>query len=224
MVGYLPSEVPIYPELTSEAFLDYLARISRKTISPTRLESLLRRFDISALDQRRKLRDLSHGMKRKLGIVQALMTDAPVLILDEPTSGLDPLVIEAFCETIAELKRGGVTTVFLSSHVLSEVERLCDRVGLIRHGQLIDTPTLDNLRARGSRVVVVEFREPVDPPQGLPNTRILVRDARRWVIEVQGSMGALVAALAGLPVADLRVADSPLSAFVRGEHDGDVVH
>ena len=90
---------------------------------------------MSETDLRRRLGDLSHGMKRKFGIVQALMGRAPVVVLDEPTSGLDPLMIEAFAETVHELKAEGPTTIFLSSHVLSEVERLCDRVGIIRRGR-----------------------------------------------------------------------------------------
>ena len=93
------------------------------------------------------MRDYSHGMKRKLGIIQALMTDAPVLILDEPTSGLDPLMIEAFGETIDELARSGRVTVFLSSHILSEVDRVCQRIGLVRSGRLVAVRTLSELRA-----------------------------------------------------------------------------
>lgn len=218
-VGYLPGEVPFHPDLTGESFLTFLSRLGGRPVSGARLERLLRRFDVSALDQRRKLRELSHGMKRKLGIVQALMTGPPVLLLDEPTSGLDPLRTEAFCETIDELKREGGTTILLSSHALSEVERLCDRIGLLRHGQLIGTPRLEELRARAPRVVIVEFHEPADRPADLANARFLAREDRRWVVELSGSMGPLVAALAGQPVADLRVEESSLVAYVRKESE-----
>jgi ABC-type transporter Mla maintaining outer membrane lipid asymmetry ATPase subunit MlaF len=99
----------------------------------------------------------SHGMKRKLGLIQALMTEAPVLVLDEPTSGLDPLMIEAFSQTVDELARGGRTTVFLSSHILSEVDRICQRIGLVRGGQLVAVRTLKELRAAAPRRMTVSF-------------------------------------------------------------------
>jgi len=121
-LGYLPGEMPIYPELSGAAYLQFLSSLG-PPVPPGRIDMLLRRFAMSEVDLRRRMRDYSHGMKRKLGIVQALMTDAPVIILDEPTSGLDPLMIEAFAETLDELARSGRTTVFLSSHVLSEVDR-----------------------------------------------------------------------------------------------------
>src|SRR6185369_7758328 len=140
-VGYLPGEMPVYPELTGNGYLRFLSSLGPAP-SAARVEALLRRFDVSDLDLSRRMRDYSHGMKRKLGIVQAMMTDAPVLILDEPTSGLDPLMIEAFAETIDELARQNGTTVFLSSHVLSEVDRTCQRIGVVRAGKLVSIQPL----------------------------------------------------------------------------------
>ena len=119
-----------------------MAGASRATTSRT----CCSRFDVSELDQRRRLREQSHGMKQKIGIVQALMMRPPVAILDEPTAGLDPLMVQAFRETIAELKRGGETTVFLSSHVLTEVESMCDRIGLVRGGRLVASGTIDEIK------------------------------------------------------------------------------
>src|SRR5207248_558150 len=127
--------------------------------STARLEALFRRFDISEIDLGRRMRDYSHGMKRKLGLLQALMTDPAVLVLDEPTSGLDPLMIEAFGETLDELARSGRTTVLLSSHVLSEVDRTCRRIGLIRNGRLVAVQTLSELRAAAPRRLTVEFSQ-----------------------------------------------------------------
>jgi beta-exotoxin I transport system ATP-binding protein len=115
-IGYLPGEMPIYPELTGGRYLRFLASLGDRRPAPARIEFLLRRFDVSDLDLNRRMRDYSHGMKRKLGLIQALMTEPRVLILDEPTSGLDPLMIEAFSETIDELARSGHTTIFLSAH------------------------------------------------------------------------------------------------------------
>ena len=150
------------------------------------------------------MRDYSHGMKRKLGLIQALMTDAPVLILDEPTSGLDPLMIEAFGETVDDLARSGRTTVFLSSHILSEVDRICQRIGLVRGGHLVAVRTLSELRAATPRRLTILFATPVngDVPS-LPGTTLVTREPARWVLDIQGPLGSLVPHLATLPVADL---------------------
>ncbi len=117
----------------------------------------MRRFEIGPSQLERPIRDLSHGTKRKLGIVQALMGEPRVAILDEPTSGLDPLMIEAFAETVHALKRSGRTTVFLSSHVLSEVEKTCDRVAIVRDGRLMAMKTIAELSAMLPRRVTIRF-------------------------------------------------------------------
>jgi ABC-2 type transport system ATP-binding protein len=153
------------------------------------------------------MRDYSHGMKRKLGLIQALMTDPPVLILDEPTSGLDPLMIEAFSETVDELARSGRTTVFLSSHILSEVDRICQRIGLVRGGQLVAVRTLSELRAAAPRRLTIVFSTPVNgdvPP--LPGATFAARDPQRWVLDVQGPLGDVIPRLGHLPVADVQLA------------------
>jgi ABC-2 type transport system ATP-binding protein len=196
--------MPLYPELTGTRYLSFLASIGTRPASRTRLEFLLRRFDVSDLDLRRRMRDYSHGMKRKLGLIQALMTDAPVLILDEPTSGLDPLMIEAFSETLDELRRTGKTTIFMSSHVLSEVDRVCERIGLVRHGRLVAVRTLAELRSQAPRRMTVSFAAPAAiEPAAIPGVSIVAREPTRWVIDVHGPAAPLIAALNGLPVADL---------------------
>jgi ABC-2 type transport system ATP-binding protein len=206
-VGYLPGEMPYYPELTGGRYLQFLSSLSDRRPSPARIEFLLRRFDVSDLDLRRRMRDYSHGMKRKLGLIQALMLNAPVLILDEPTSGLDPLMIEAFGETVDELTRSGGTTVFLSSHVLSEVDRICQRISLVRAGQLVAVRTLSELRAAASRRVTVSFSTPVNgniPP--LPGAIVVSREPSQWVLDVRGPLGDIIPRLATLPVADVQLA------------------
>jgi ABC-2 type transport system ATP-binding protein len=132
------------------------------------------------------------------------MTEAPVLILDEPTSGLDPLMIEAFSQTVDELARDGRTTVFLSSHVLSEVDRICQRIGLVRGGKLIAVRTLSELHAAAPRRMTVLFSTPVNgdtPP--LPGAVLVSREADRWVLDIQGPLGGLVSHFAQLPVRDI---------------------
>ena len=204
-VGYLPGEMPVYAEMTGAGYLAFLATIGATPVSAGRLDTLCRRFNVSHVDLKRRMRDYSQGMKRKLGIIQALMTDAPVLVLDEPTSGLDPLMIEAFAETIDEIARAGRTTVFLSSHILAEVDRMCQRIGLIRNGTLVAVRTLSELRAAAPRRVTVTFARPVCelPPAGCT---VVARDPRRWILDVDGPLGPLVGALATLPVADVDVA------------------
>jgi ABC-2 type transport system ATP-binding protein len=205
-VGYLPSEMPFYADQTGAGYLKFLSALGPRPASAAHLELLFRRFDLSDRDLRRRMRDYSHGMKRKVGLIQALMTEAPVLILDEPTSGLDPLMIEAFCETIDELSRSGRTTIFLSSHVLSEVDRVCDRIAMVRNGRLVAVRTMSELRAATPRRVTVLFSRPVDGGVALPpDLAIVTREPQRWVIEARGPIGALVGELASLPVADISI-------------------
>jgi ABC-2 type transport system ATP-binding protein len=205
-IGYLPGEMPVYPELTGAEYLRFLSALGPQPPAH-RVEWLLRRFNVSDLDLRRRMRDYSQGMKRKLGVVQALMTDAPVLILDEPTSGLDPLMIEAFAETIDEISKTGGTTVFLSSHVLSEVDRMCSRIGIVRAGRLVAVRTLGELRASAPRRVTVAFSAAVSNSQPLPKSVVPVScEPQRWVVDVTGPLGPLLAVLADFPVHDIAVA------------------
>jgi ABC-2 type transport system ATP-binding protein len=213
-VGYLPGDLPIYPELTGWGFLRYLEAVGERPVASQALERLLRRFDLNDADLRRPMREYSHGMKRKLGIVQALAPGPPVLILDEPTNGLDPLMIDAFAETLHELKRDGKTTIFLSSHVLSEVERTCDRIGLVRRGTLAALESLDEIRAKMPRRVTVSFTGPVDGLPALDKVRVVSQSAQTWVLEVHGPLGPVVTALNGLPVDDIRTETFTLEDYV----------
>jgi ABC-2 type transport system ATP-binding protein len=217
-IGYLPGELPIYPEMTGGGFLKFLTQVDGRAVSPARLEKLLRRFDVSDVDLRRKLRDHSQGMKRKLGVIQAMMTGAPVIILDEPTLGLDPLMIDAFCETVREIQREGAT-VFLSSHVLAEVERMCDRIALIRRGRLVDVQSLADLRRHAARRVIIDFSQPVNGSYALPagaGVVLISREPTRWVLEVQGPLGPTVSQLgaSALPIADLQIEPFTLRDYV----------
>jgi ABC-2 type transport system ATP-binding protein len=206
-IGYLPGEMPFYPELTGARYLRFLASLGDTPPTPARMAFLVRRFDVSDLDLNRRMRDYSHGMKRKLGLIQALMTEPRVLILDEPTSGLDPLMIEAFSETIDELARSGRTTVFLSSHILSEVDRICQRIGLVRGGQLVAVRTLSELRAAAPRRMTVMFSTHVngDMPM-LPGATLITREPTQWILDVQGPLGEIISRIGHLPIADVQLA------------------
>ena len=214
-IGYLPGDLPIYPDLTAEGYLRYLGRLDGRPVSPQYLEELLSRFDVSELDLRRRLREQSHGMKQKIGIVQALMGRPPVLILDEPTAGLDPLMVQAFRGVLESLKKPGDTTVFLSSHVLSEVEATCDRVGVIRGGRMVATGTIEELKHGATRRVTVAFREPVTcNPPSLTGVTLRTRSPQQWVLEIKGPLGRFLQTLPAYPVHDLEIEPFKLEDYV----------
>ncbi len=208
-LGYLPGEPGFYEDMTGDALLRLLAALGERGVPAANRQRLLDRFEIARADLGRRLREYSTGMKRKLAIVQAFQADPALLILDEPTEGLDPLMQEAFYDLIADVKRRG-RTVFMSSHVLSEVERVCDRIALIRAGALVLVKPVADVRRLAARRVRVIFREDVTPdrarpPDGYPPIEIA---PRVWTLQASGPLGALVEMLAGLPVADLQV-DEP---------------
>jgi ABC-2 type transport system ATP-binding protein len=214
-IGYLPGELPVYPDLTAGKYLDYLAQLGGRAIARAWRSELLERLDVSGVYLERALRYQSHGMKQKIGIIQALMSRPPVLILDEPTSGLDPLMVQAFRELIEHLKVDGSTTVFLSSHVLTEVEATCDRIGLIRGGRLVASGTMDDIRRRAARRMTISFSAPVNGAVSLPPGATVVASApTRWVVEVQGPAGPVLQAFAHLPIHDVEIAPFRLEDFV----------
>ena len=144
MVGYLPGDMPQFGSLRGKEVVAYLGGM-RGGVDPNAVRSIAERFD---LDLNRRFREYSSGNKRKLGILLAFMHRPDLLILDEPTNGLDPLNQQEFYELLREARDGGAT-VFLSSHVLSEVEHVCDTVGILRAGKLVRVARLDELRAAG---------------------------------------------------------------------------
>src|SRR5437763_12601293 len=135
----------IYSDLTGLDVLDLLAGLQRLHVDMRHRRSLQDRLGFPDSDLQRTLREYSTGMKRKLGLIQAFQADPRLLILDEPTEGLDPLMQEAFYGLLAEVKRRGAT-VFMSSHVLSEVDRVCDRIALLRKGELVLQSSVEEIR------------------------------------------------------------------------------
>src|SRR5271166_1236478 len=194
-VAYVAGEPMLWPALTGAETLAFLANLRGGTDEDYR-GALVERFQ---LDPDKKVRALSKGNRQKVQLVAAFATRAELLILDEPTSGLDPLMEVAFRESVREAKERG-QTVFLSSHILSEVEALCDRVGILRQGRLVDEGTLDELRHLGAQTIEVTFRGPAPTLAELPGVSVSSAgpNARRY--EVSGSVGPLIASLAGHPV------------------------
>jgi ABC-2 type transport system ATP-binding protein len=219
-IGYLPGELPVYPDLTAAGYLQFLEQLDGRPVPRAYLDELLQRFDVSEIDLRRRLREQSHGMKQKIGIIQAMMSRAPVLVLDEPTAGLDPLMVQAFRDLLDTLKRQGDTTVLLSSHVLTEVEATCDRIGVIRAGRMVATGTLEELKRSAARRVTVDFREPIYTAiPAVPGVTLLNSTPRQWVLEVQGPLGPFVQALSSYPVADLEVESFKLEDYVMRHYE-----
>ncbi len=220
-VGYLPGEMGIYSDFTGDELLVFLERIGGGTVSREHRNNLIERFELSDRDLSRKLREYSTGMKRKLGLVQAFQTDPLLLILDEPTEGLDPLMQEAFYELLADARHRG-RTVFMSSHVLHEVERVCDRIAMVRKGEVVLLSSVEDTRKLASRRVRVAFREDVAVPACLPQGYEMI-DAkpRTWILRVTGQLGSLPSFLAALPVADLAVEEAGLEdVLVKYYRDG----
>ena len=153
-------------------------------------------------------------MKQKIGIIQALMGRAPVLILDEPTAGLDPLMVQAFRDTLEDLKKHRATTIFLSSHVLTEVETTCDRIGLIRGGPMVATGTIEDLKRSAARRVTIELGQPADRPFPVLPGVTIVRSSGRQLVRCAGASGPVLQALSAYPVHDLQVESFKLEDFV----------
>jgi ABC-2 type transport system ATP-binding protein len=197
--------------MTGGDLLDLLGRLRRNPVSEPYRRRLQELLDLPESALQRRLRQYSTGMKRKLCLIQALQGDPPLLILDEPTEGLDPLVQESFYRLLMELKGRG-RTIFMSSHVLSEVVRVCDRISLIRSGKLALLSAVEDLHGLAHRRVRVTFHGDVAArPEGMPGGyEILELEPRSWTLRVQGALGPLMAALAGLPVADVDIAEPRL--------------
>jgi len=204
-LGYLPGEPGFYGDMTGEATLDLLGTLARQTVDAARRAALLDRLEFARGDLRRPMREYSTGMKRKLGIVQAFQSDPPLLVLDEPTEGLDPLMQDAFYDLVVESRARG-RTVFMSSHVLPEVERICDRIGLLRGGELVLLSPVQEVRTLAGRRVRVTFSKDVAAPAAWPDGCEAVSvSPRLWDLRVRGELGSVVALLTSRPVADLDV-------------------
>jgi ABC-2 type transport system ATP-binding protein len=178
-LAYVPGEVNLWPNLTGGEVIDLLGRL-RGGLDPVGRTELLERFQ---LDPAKKCRAYSKGNRQKVALVAALASDVELYLLDEPTSGLDPLMEVVFQDVIREL-RGSGRTVLLSSHILAEVEALCDRVTIIRAGRAAETGTFDELRYLTRTTVVVETAEPLGTLTDLPGVHDVSIDHTRTQFSV----------------------------------------
>jgi len=188
-IGYVPGDLAMYPNLTGKDTLTYFANL-RGGVDWPFVDSLADRLDA---DLSKKVGDLSSGNRQKVGLIQAFMNKPDVLIMDEPSSGLDPLVQREFQTMMREVASEG-RTVFLSSHTLSEVQRVADRVGIIRHGHLIAVEGVADLRSKAIRTVNLYFDETVDGAdlEGLPGVREVKVENRHVTLSFDGQMETLL--------------------------------
>jgi ABC-2 type transport system ATP-binding protein len=217
-VGFLPDIARIDGGFGGQEWLEYLAALHQNQPDHAYREILCDRLELARADRDRKIKTYSRGMRQKLAIVQCLQHRPDLIIMDEPTEGLDPLAKRALFDLLREVQQGGAT-VFFSSHVLSEVERLCDRVALIRRGELVAVDSIAALRDRQTRRVEIAYAVP-EPPEIERVLRALVaaeggnlsREGERWKISWRGDLNRLLKGLApeGANIRDLVIEPADL--------------
>jgi len=214
-LAYVSSEPAYLGHLTAGEQLDHMARL--RGLPRGAWRPVAERL---GLDPAVQVRKLSRGNRQKVGVVQAFMGEEPLLIMDEPTSGLDPLMQREFLRLVSEVRAAG-RTVFLSSHNLPEVERACDRVGIIREGRLVDVSTVSDLQASHWRSVSLVLTAPPVPGQfDLPNVRVVSASARDVHLMVQGDMNPLLRRLATIDVGDISIATLEIEDVFLGYYEG----
>jgi ABC-2 type transport system ATP-binding protein len=197
--------VGFYANLTGRELLARLTSLRGNTDDKS--ENLARRLEF---DLSKKIRDLSHGTRQKLAIVLAFMHNARLLILDEPTIGLDPLTQQVFYELVCEERDRG-TTVFLSSHVLGEVDRVCSRVGIVRDGRLVVIERIDDLKKKRKKQAEVEFGTEVNVEAfRLPGVRSILVEGRKIRFSIEGEYRDILKALAVYPIENVTIQDATL--------------
>ena len=188
-IGYIPGEFTLYDRLTGGQTIEYFGNL-RGGVDPAYRAELIERFDV---DPSRKFKEYSKGNKQKIGLVIALQHRPELLVLDEPTSGLDPLIQQSFYALVREAQAEG-RTVFLSSHILSEVERTCDRVAIIRDGRLVKVDSIEGLRDLAHHEVELRFvdRVPAEAFEGLPGVSEVVVSDHTLRMRVSGAITPVV--------------------------------
>jgi ABC-2 type transport system ATP-binding protein len=206
-LGFLPGDLALYPKLSGRVMLDYFARL-RGGVDPRVRDSLVERL---GADLDRPVRELSTGNRQKLGLVQAFMHEPELLILDEPIAGLDPLVQKSFHALLGEVSAQG-RTVFLSSHTLSEVERVTHRLAILREGRLVIVDSLENMRKVAVQRLDIEFDEPVSAREfrDLPGVTEVHAEGQMVTVTFEGAADSVVKAAAAHRVRAIRPREEDL--------------
>ncbi len=213
-LAYIPGDVSVWPELTGERILDLLGATWGGYDQAYRVD-LVERFNF---DPSKKGRSYSKGNRQKISIIAALMTRAPVLVMDEPTSGLDPLMEATFQDALREAKARG-QTILMSSHILSEVEAVCDRVAVLRQGRLVENGTLEDLRHLQATVVEATYTGTPPRVDALPGIEDVTVGAGVIRLQVRGSTDPLIKALAAAEVHTLQVREPSLEELFHAYYD-----
>jgi polyether ionophore transport system ATP-binding protein len=214
-LAYVPGDVSLWPNLSGGETIDLLGRL-RGGLNPRRRADLLERFD---LDPTKRVRAYSKGNRQKVALVAALASDADLLVLDEPTSGLDPLMEEVFGECVID-ERGRGRTVLLSSHILAEVEKLCDRVTIIRSGRTVETGSLAELRHLTRTSITAEVDADPAGLAGCDGVRGLQVEGRRVTFDVDtAKLGGLMPVLSELGVRSLAAQPPTLEELFRRHYE-----
>jgi ABC-2 type transport system ATP-binding protein len=219
-LAYVPGDVALWPKLTGGEVIDLFGRL-RGDLDATRRDDLVERFE---LDPTKRCRTYSKGNRQKVALVAALASPAELLILDEPTSGLDPVMEAVFQATIAEVRAEG-RTVLLSSHILAEVEALCDRVTIIRAGRTVETGTLGELRQLTRTAIRAETERPPDDLRDHPGVHGFARDGAEVRCDVDtAALGAVVAILAAAGVRSLHSSPPTLEELFLRHYGDELAH
>jgi beta-exotoxin I transport system ATP-binding protein len=199
-IGYLPGQLTLYERMTPAEYLAHFSAL-RQGADESFARELVDRLD---LDLSVKIHTLSHGNKQKVGLVQAFMHRPELLVLDEPTQGLDPLIQQEFHKMVTEVRDEG-RTVFLSSHVLPEVERLCDRVGIIREGHLVAVESIDDLRMHAVREIEIHFagQAPAEAFAWMAGVKLMSAHSGVLRLRVQGSVDPVIKVASRFEVLDI---------------------
>ena len=219
-LGFLPDVVAFASGFTGQEFLNYVASLRGIRGRLPRQAELLERLELPDAALRRKVKGYSSGMAKKLGLVQAMQHDPDVLIMDEPTEALDPLMRQELFSIIREARDRGAT-VFMSSHVLSDVEEVCERVALIRDGRIVGTGSVEALREGKARTMEVEFRGAPPDEFSVPGVEVLSRDGTRWELAVSGDINNVLRELARYDIADLTYERLSLESLFMGFYGED---
>jgi ABC-2 type transport system ATP-binding protein len=216
--GYLPGGIALYDSLSGADALEYLADLQGQGAAMR--DELCERLQLSTSVLRRRVRDYSRGMRQKIGVIQALQHDPELAILDEPTEGLDPLMQHAFYALMDDQRAKG-RTIFFSSHVLSEVERICDRVAIIRSGHLMALQDVDELLARRKRTVQLRWRGVAPDLDGIPGLADIKVDGNRMSATLLGDVSGFVRAIASPSLEDLLIEPARLEDAFLEYYAGD---
>jgi polyether ionophore transport system ATP-binding protein len=215
-LAYVAGEASLWPSLTGAETLHLLGRVQGQ-VDEAYKEVLLDRFD---LDPSKKVRAYSRGNRQKVILVAALMTRPDLLVLDEPTNGLDPLMEQAFRASIHEARDRG-QTVFLSSHIMSEVEALCDRVGILREGRLVEFGTLAQMRLRSSLTIEATFEAAPPDLSGVAGVSAIELDGRTVRCQVRGPVAPVLEAMSHAGVTALLSREPSLEELFLAQYGGD---